>query len=36
MYIKKEFNEQHCLLVLVEKYCEVLDKWSYAGILLTE
>ena len=27
---------QHCLLVLVEKCCEVLDKQGYAGILLTD
>ena len=31
----KVFNMEHCLSVLVEKYCEVLDKWDYAGILLT-
>ena len=33
---RKEFNVQHCLLVLVEKYREVLDKRSYARILLTD
>ena len=32
---RKEFNAQHCLLVLVEKCREVLDKRRYAGILLT-
>ena len=32
---QKAFNVQHCLLVLVEKCCEVLDKLGYAGILLT-
>ena len=31
----KVFNIEHCLSVLVEKYCEVLDKWDYAGIQLT-
>ena len=33
---RKEFNAQHCLLVLVEKCREVLDKPGYAGILLTD
>ena len=33
---RKEFNAQHCLLVLVEKCREVLDKRGYAGILLTD
>ena len=32
----KEFNAQHCLLVLVKKCREVLDKRGYAGILLTD
>ena len=27
---------QHCLLVLIEKCSEVLDKQGYAGILLTD
>ena len=26
----------HCLLVLVKKCSEVLNKWGYAGILLTD
>ena len=33
---RKEFNAQHCLLVFVGKCREVLDKWDYAGILLTD
>ena len=33
---QKEFNSQHCLLVLVEKCLEVLDKRGYAGIPLTD
>ena len=33
---RKEFNAQHCLLVLVEKCREVLDKRGYAGVLLTD
>ena len=33
---QKGFKAQHCLLVLVEKCCEVLDKRGYAGILLTD
>ena len=33
---RKTFNAQHCLLVLVEKCPEVLDKRGYAGILLTD
>ena len=33
---RKEFNAQHCLLVVVEKCHKVLDKRSYAGILLTD
>ena len=33
---RKEFNAQHCLLVLVEKCSEVLDERDYAGILLTD
>ena len=33
---RKKFNAQHCLLVLVEKCREVLDKQGYAGILLTD
>ena len=33
---RKKFNAQHCLLVLVEKCREVLDKRGYAGILLTD
>ena len=33
---RKKINAQHCLLVLIEKYCEVLDKLGYAGILLTD
>ena len=33
---RKEFNAQHCLLLLVEKCREVLDKRGYAGILLTD
>ena len=33
---RKNLNAQHCLLVLVEKCGEVLDKRSYAGILLTD
>ena len=32
---RKEFNAQHSLLVLVEK-CREVDKWAYAGILLTD
>ena len=32
---RKEFNAQHCLLVLVGKCRDVLDKQGYAGILLT-
>ena len=32
----KKFNAQHCLIVLVEKCREVLDKRVYAGILLTD
>ena len=32
----KEFNAPNCLLVFVEKCCEVLDKQGYAGILLTD
>ena len=31
---RKEFDAQHCLLVLVEKCCEDLYKRSHAGILL--
>ena len=31
---RKEFNAQHCLLGLVEKYLEVLDKRIYAGIVI--
>ena len=33
---QKEFNAQHCWLVLVETFREVLDKWGYAGILLND
>ena len=36
---RKGFNAQHCLLVLlvlVEKFHDVLDKWGYAGIVLTD
>ena len=33
---RKKFNAQHCLLVLVGKCREVLDKRRYAGILLTD
>ena len=33
---QKKFNAQHCLLVLVEKCRDVLDKQGYAGILLTD
>ena len=33
---RKELNAQHCLLVLVEKCREVLDKRGYAEILLTD
>ena len=33
---RKEFNAKHCLLVLVEEFREVLDKWGYAGILLND
>ena len=33
---RKEFNAERCLLVLVEKCREVLDKRGYAGILLTD
>ena len=29
------FNAQHCLLVLIEKCREVLDKRGYAGIVST-
>ena len=32
---RKRFNGQHCLLVLIEKRREVLDKWGYAGVLLS-
>ena len=32
----KGFNAQHCSLVSAEKFCGVLDKGSYAGILLTD
>ena len=33
---RKEFNAQHCVLVLVEKCREVLDRLGYTGILLTD
>ena len=33
---RKQFNAQHCLLVLVEKCRGFLDKWGYTGILLTD
>ena len=33
---RKGFNTQHCLLVLIEKCSEVLDKRGYAGVLLTD
>ena len=33
---RKGFNAQHCLLILVEKCREVLDKRSYAWILLID
>ena len=33
---EKKINAQHCLLVLVEKCSEVLDKLGYAGILLID
>ena len=33
---RKGFNTQNCLLVLIEKCREVLDKRSYAGVLLTD
>ena len=33
---RKGFNAQHCLLVLIEKCREVLDKRGYAGVLLTD
>ena len=33
---RKKFNAQHCLLVLVEKCPEVLNKRGYVGILLTD
>ena len=37
MDFEKNFeNAQHCLLVVVEKCHKVLDKRSYAGILLTD
>ena len=36
MWVSKRINEQHCLLVLVEKYREVVDKGCYAGIVLTD
>ena len=29
-------SAQHCLLVLIEKYCKVLDKRGFAGLLLTD
>ena len=32
----KNFNAQHCLLVLVEKFREALDKWGYAAVLSTD
>ena len=31
---RKEFNTQHCLLVLIEECREVLDKRVYPGVLL--
>ena len=33
---RKRFNAQHCLLVLIEKCREVLDKRGYDGVLLTD
>ena len=33
---RKGFKGEHCLLVLIEKCCEVLDKRGYDGILLTD
>ena len=33
---RKGFNAQHCLLVLIEKCREVLDKQGYARVLLTD
>ena len=33
---RKGFNAQHCFLILVEKCREVLDKRSYAWILLID
>ena len=33
---QKGFNAQHCLLVLIEKCHEVLDKRGYAGVLLID
>ena len=32
----KRCDAQHYLLILVEKWCEVLDKWDYVEILLTD
>ena len=31
---RKGFNAQHCLLVLVEKCCEIPDKWVMQGSCL--
>ena len=33
---RRGLNAQHCLLVLVEKCREILDKQGYGGILLTD
>ena len=33
---RKKFSTQHCLLMLVEKCREVLEKRGYAGVLLTD
>ena len=33
---RKGHSAQHCLLVLIEKCCKVLDKRGFAGLLLTD
>ena len=33
---RKGHSAQHCLLVLIEKYCKVLDKRVFPGLLLTD
>ena len=32
----KRFNTQHCLLVMLEKYCKVLDKGNFSGMVMTD